>query len=99
MIKNFLPIAALAFSTQFNAFSQVGIGTTTPVTTLEVKGAPTNTTIADGLILPRLTGNQLRAKDAVYGLSQTRTIIQPKNHLLKNHYTGMIPNKHSMSED
>lgn len=75
MIKNFLPIAALVISVQFNAFSQVGIGTTTPVTTLEVKGAPTNTTIVDGMILPTLTGNQLKAKDAVYGSSQSGTIV------------------------
>jgi hypothetical protein len=75
MIKNFLPIAALVFSVQFNAFSQVGIGTTTPVTTLEVKGAPTNTTIADGMILPTLTGNELKAKDAVYASSQSGTIV------------------------
>jgi hypothetical protein len=75
MFKNFLPIAALVFSVQFNAFSQVGIGTTSPVTTLEVKGAPTNTTIVDGMILPTLTGNQLKAKDAVYGSSQSGTIV------------------------
>jgi hypothetical protein len=75
MFKKFLPIAALVISVQFNAFSQVGIGTTSPATTLDVKGAPTNSTIADGMIVPTLTGNELKAKDAVYGSSHNGTIV------------------------
>ena len=75
MFKKFLPIAALVISVQFNAFSQVGIGTTSPATTLDVKGAPTNSTIADGMIAPTLTGNELKAKDAVYGSDHRGTIV------------------------
>jgi hypothetical protein len=75
MFKKFLPIAALVISVQFNAFSQVGIGTTSPATTLDVKGVPTNSTIADGMIVPTLTGNELKAKDAVYGSSHNGTIV------------------------
>ena len=41
---------------------QVGINTQTPETTLEVVGKPNDTTHFDGIIPPRITGNQLSAK-------------------------------------
>ena len=44
------------------AFSQAGIGTVTPQATLDVVGKPTDATTLDGIIGPRLTGAQLRAK-------------------------------------
>ncbi|WP_333663099.1 hypothetical protein [Chishuiella changwenlii] len=47
-------------------FGQVGINSTTPKTTLDVTGKPTDNTSADGVIAPRLTGNQLKSKDALY---------------------------------
>ena len=48
----------------------VGIGNTTPKATLDVTGTPTTVTTADGIIAPRLTGDQLAAKTA-YGADQT----------------------------
>ena len=48
------------------SYAQVGINTQTPLTTLEVVGTPANTTVADGIIIPKLTGDQLRAKNALY---------------------------------
>jgi len=45
---------------------QVGINSTSPKSTLDVAGKPTDVTSADGVIAPRLTGNQLKAKDALY---------------------------------
>ncbi|PTT78456.1 MULTISPECIES: hypothetical protein [unclassified Chryseobacterium] len=41
---------------------QVGINTQTPETTLEVIGKPNDLTHYDGIIPPRITGNQLAAK-------------------------------------
>lgn len=58
-----LPVLTLAFSffiTVCNA--QIGIGTTTPKTTLDVVGNPSSSTSLDGIAAPRMKGNQLAAK-------------------------------------
>ncbi|WP_347216535.1 hypothetical protein [Chryseobacterium sp.] len=57
------------------SFAQVGVNTATPLATLDIVGKATNTTIPDGLLPPRLTGDQLKAKDGVYGPDQNGTII------------------------
>jgi len=44
------------------SFSQVGIGTDNPQATLDVTGKSTEKTSLDGIIAPRMTGIQLRAK-------------------------------------
>lgn len=56
-------------------FSQVGINTETPQATLEVVASPTDLTKVDGVIAPRLSGDQLKSKDALYGTAQTGAII------------------------
>lgn len=53
--------------------AQVGVGTITPQATLEITGQPANTTELDGVIAPRLTGDQLRAK--TYTATQTAAIV------------------------
>ncbi len=55
------------------AFTQVGIGTTTPESTLDIVGKPTDTSILDGVIPPRITGDQLRAK--TYTSDQVGAIV------------------------
>lgn len=55
--------------------AQVGIGNTDPKATLDITGSPSNALIADGVIAPRITGNQLTAKDAVYTSDQTGAIV------------------------
>lgn len=57
------------------AQAQVGIGTVTPVATLHVNGTPANTSVADGIIPPKLTGNELKAKDAVYSSNEIGAIV------------------------
>lgn len=52
---------------------QVGIGTTSPQSTLDIAGNPTSTTSLDGVIPPRLTGDQLGAK--TYTVSQTGATV------------------------
>jgi len=48
--------------TVFTVSGQVGINTTTPQATLQVEGKPSISSELDGIIPPRLTGNQLQAK-------------------------------------
>lgn len=57
------------------AYSQVGINTETPKATLDVTGKPSDISKIDGLIAPRLTGLELKAKDALYGAEQNATLI------------------------
>lgn len=54
--------------------AQVGINTTTPSATLDVVGEPTNAATIDGLLAPRVTGNQLRAKTG-YGAAQEGALV------------------------
>ena len=55
------------------AFSQVGINTTEPKATLDVVGKPLETDVLDGLIVPRITATQLKAKN--YTSEQKGAII------------------------
>lgn len=60
MIKQLTTAFALIISAI--VFSQVGIDTETPQATLDVVGAPADITKLDGIIAPRISGEQLRAK-------------------------------------
>lgn len=64
-------LTALALVSLSIANAQFGVNTTTPKSTLEVMGTPAGVTIPDGIIAPRLTGDQLAAKNAVYTADQT----------------------------
>ena len=57
------------------AYSQVGINTQAPQATLDVTAKNTNGTTPEGFIPPRLTGNQVQAADAQYGVNQRGAII------------------------
>ena len=58
-------------------FSQVGIGTTNPQSTLDIKGNPNSSTSLDGVIPPRLSGDQLGAK--TYTTAQTGAVVYVTN--------------------
>ena len=45
--------------------AQVGINTTEPKATLDITGSATNLTKIDGVIPPRLTGDELKAKEDI----------------------------------
>lgn len=56
-----------------NSSQNVGIGTSSPTVNLEIKGNPTEATSLDGVIPPKVTGNQLKAK--TYTASQDGAIV------------------------
>ncbi|UOV00034.1 hypothetical protein MUU74_08775 [Chryseobacterium daecheongense] len=70
MTKKIFPVVLLTGSF---AFAQVGINTESPKATLEVAGTPTDNTKYDGIIAPRITGDQLKAKN--YSASQTGALV------------------------
>ncbi|MBV8325158.1 hypothetical protein [Chryseobacterium sp.] len=72
MKKKILTI--LILSSAGFAFAQVGINTQKPAATLDIV-APKNTTQPDGAILPRLTGDELKAKDNLYSTGQKGTLV------------------------
>lgn len=61
------------FSTE--TYAQIGINTESPKATLDVVGKPAVATSADGVIAPRMTGDQLKAKDLVYLTEQTGALV------------------------
>jgi hypothetical protein len=56
-----------------SSFAQVGIGTTSPASTLDVTGVPGTASSLDGIIAPRLTGAELRSKS--YTAAQTAAMV------------------------
>lgn len=73
MRKNVTLLGVLLLSTL--ALSQVGINTEVPKATFDVTGKNTEVTVPDGIIAPRITGNELRAKNAVYNADQNAAIV------------------------
>lgn len=58
-----------------SARAQVGVGTNTPKSSLQVEGKPTQTSTADGIQGPTLSLAQLDAKIAAYGTDQDGAIV------------------------
>ncbi|MBB6371940.1 hypothetical protein [Chryseobacterium shigense] len=70
MTKKLFPALLLVGSF---TFAQVGLNTDTPHATFDVVGNPDDTSKFDGIIAPRITGEQLNAK--VYTTSQTGALV------------------------
>ncbi|WP_449398762.1 hypothetical protein [Chryseobacterium wanjuense] len=70
-----LTLPMLVVMTAFSCYmhAQVGINTDKPLATLDVVGKPANVSSLDGMIPPRITGDQLRAK--TYTSAQTGATI------------------------
>lgn len=58
----------------FYAHAQVGINTTSPSTTFDVSKSSV-ATVADGVLVTRISGDELKAKDANYGTNQHATLV------------------------
>ncbi|WP_027381431.1 hypothetical protein [Chryseobacterium daeguense] len=56
-------------------FGQIGINNIDPQTTLDITAKSTDGSRAEGLLVPRLTGDQIKSADSKYGSSQKGTII------------------------
>ncbi|WP_144282071.1 hypothetical protein [Chryseobacterium echinoideorum] len=73
MKKNIIFLGALLLSSA--AYSQVGINNETPKATLDVTAKTTNGTKPEGIIAPRLTGDQIKSADTQYDTPQIGTIV------------------------
>lgn len=74
-MKKTLTLITLCLTALF--YSQVGINTETPHATFDVTGKPDNASQLDGIIAPRITGEQLRLK--TYTPLQTGAIVYVTN--------------------
>lgn len=63
----------MLFST--TVLAQVGINTESPKATLDIVASPTDLNKIDGVIAPRILGNDLANKDALYTTAQTGAIV------------------------
>ncbi|WP_079241125.1 hypothetical protein [Chryseobacterium indologenes] len=73
MKKNFLLISNLL---PILFFSQIGINTSSPATTLDIVSSPADLSKKDGVTVPRLTRQQLTNKgDALYTANERSTMI------------------------
>lgn len=71
MKKSFTIALALAATVSFA--QNVGINTDVPAATLDVVGKPADSAVLDGIIAPRITGNQLSEK--TYTAAQTGAVV------------------------
>ena len=87
MINKFILVTGCLLSiTFFNA--QVGVNTTQPKATLDVAGNPTDSSKLDGVLIPRLSGDQLVQKN--YSTDQTGAMVYVNQVPTSN--TGQIIN-------
>ena len=71
-MKKLLYVIGITLSIFANA--QVGINTTVPSTTFDVSKSSV-ATVQDGVLITRITGNELKEKDALYLANQKETLI------------------------
>lgn len=82
--KNIYSFSILLFLSSNFLSAQIGIGTATPKATLDVVGKPNDASILDGVIPPRLTGDQLQTKSYTSAEAGTVVFITEKPNLPKN---------------
>ena len=75
MIKKLFLSVILTVTVTSSIYGQVGINNDTPAVTLDVVGKPATATVADGILVPRLTAAQLNAKNAIYLTAHRGTMV------------------------
>ena len=73
-MKKYLLINSLFFIFG-NMFAQVGVNNVNPRATLDVTAINVNGTSAEGIIPPRMTGDQIRSANAQYTTLQTGAVV------------------------
>lgn len=63
------------FSAGFMAYGQIGVNNSSPQSTFDITAKVTDGSKAEGLIAPRLTGDQIKLGDARYGANQKGALI------------------------
>lgn len=71
-MKKIIFFIGLSLGVSLNA--QVGVNTTSPSTTFDVSKS-TVATVPDGVLITRMTGDELKAKDALYLANQNSTLV------------------------
>lgn len=72
MKKKFLNVLILASGI---SYAQVGINQQSPKATLDIVAKATDGTTAEGIIAPRLSGDELKGKDLKYSADQTGALV------------------------
>ncbi|WP_313376644.1 hypothetical protein [Chishuiella sp.] len=75
-----------------SCFSQVGIATANPKATLDVTAGKTDGSTAEGIIAPRLTGDQIKSANSKYGTDQTGAIVYVTAAISSTDSTGKTSN-------
>ncbi|REC76806.1 hypothetical protein DRF60_13010 [Chryseobacterium elymi] len=73
MKKSIILLVALTISTAI--YSQVGINHENPKATLDIVAKTTGSTTAEGIIAPRLSGDEIKGKDLQYDTPQKGAIV------------------------
>ena len=68
-------VSLLAAIASTFALAQVGINNTSPQATLDITAKTSDGSMPEGIIAPRLTGDQIQAADARYATAQTGTLV------------------------
>jgi hypothetical protein len=76
-MKKIFIITTLAIS--IFSFAQIGINTPAPAATLDVVAKNTNGTSSEGIIAPRLSGDQIKSADAQYATPQMGAMVYATN--------------------
>ncbi|WP_326983947.1 hypothetical protein VUJ46_05240 [Chryseobacterium sp. MYb264] len=67
--------AVLLLSCSASVFGQIGLATANPSATLDVQTLKTDGTTSEGILIPNLTGDQIKSAGAQYTSDQVGTII------------------------
>lgn len=57
------------------AEGKVGIGTINPRSTIDITSKSSDSSVPDGVLIPRLTGDQLKAKENTYDVTHNGTLV------------------------